>query len=331
MTSLARSPLRRLLPLLPLLALSACSGLSVLNAVTPERGYEPASNVVYAAAPARRLDIYTPAGIGVEGGAPVVVFLHSGGWRDGSKSDYTFVGEALASRGWVAVLPDVRQYPQARFPVFVDDAATAVAWTRDNITRYGGDPRRIFVMGHSNGAQIAALLALDPRYLQAAGMRPQELAGWVGLAGPYDFDPAGDATLADIFGPEDRYPLARAVNFASRQAPPTLLVHAEDDAKVRVGHSRNLAAALQRSGATVETLYYPQLRCAPGFDSHACTIMALGRPLRGRSDLLAQLVAFVEGQGRPAATQSAPAAMPARSGAAVVERPEPAAPTPVRP
>jgi pimeloyl-ACP methyl ester carboxylesterase len=97
---------------------------------------------------------------------------------------------ALAERGVLAIVADYRLYPEVRFPEFLRDAALALAWGLENGKRLGGDPRRTFVMGHSAGGYNAAMLALDPRWLAPTGHdAKRELAGWIGLAGPYEFLP----------------------------------------------------------------------------------------------------------------------------------------------
>ena len=83
---------------------------------------------------------------------------------------YRFVGTALAARGFVVAIPDYRVYPEVRFPGFLEDGARAMRWVRDNIAEYGGDPARIVVAGHSAGAHIAAMLAIDQPWLRAEGM-----------------------------------------------------------------------------------------------------------------------------------------------------------------
>jgi acetyl esterase/lipase len=108
--------------------------------------------------------------------APVIVFFYGGSWNSGFREGYGFLGRALAAQGYVVVLPDYRKVPEVRFPRFVEDAAAAVAWTHANIGNHGGDPGRIAVSGHSAGAHIAAMLALDPKWLAAewpdTAMRP---------------------------------------------------------------------------------------------------------------------------------------------------------------
>ena len=117
----------------------------------------------------------------------------------GSRDQYRFVGQRLAERGILAIVADYRTYPATTFPGFVEDGARAVAWARLHAAEHAGDPERLFVAGHSAGAQIAALIATDPRYLAAEQMRPSDLAGVIGLSGPYDFVISGG--YRPVFGP----------------------------------------------------------------------------------------------------------------------------------
>ena len=117
------------------------------------------------------LDVWVPDAAS-ETPRPVIVFFYGGGWVKGDRNAYAFAGRALASRGFVVVIPDYRKVPQVRFPAFVEDGAQAVRWTRENITRFGGDPGRIALAGHSAGAHTAVTLALDPRWLKAGSDRP---------------------------------------------------------------------------------------------------------------------------------------------------------------
>lgn len=175
--------------------LAACSPVRLLNALTPSYTFSLFAGIPYGSGERHVLDVYLPTRVlrhwpaDASAGAPVVVFFYGGSWQSGERNDYLFVGEALASRGFVAVLPDYRTYPATTFPGFIDDAAQAVAWAREHAVAFGGDPRRLFLMGHSAGAQIAALLATDGRYLAAREMRKSDIAGVIGLAGAYDFLP----------------------------------------------------------------------------------------------------------------------------------------------
>ncbi len=132
---------------------AACAPVQLINALTPSASYVKAADIHYGPDARHQLDIYTPADL--QGSAPVVVFIYGGSWNSGQRADYRFVAEALASRGIVAVLADYRLYPQVRYPAFLQDSALAVAWTLRQLHRYGGDPGRLFVMGHSAGARPA--------------------------------------------------------------------------------------------------------------------------------------------------------------------------------
>jgi acetyl esterase/lipase len=272
------------------LALTAgCSGQQLLNTFTPSSGYAFDAAVVFDEEHRLTLDVYAPPGAR---GAPVVVFFYGGRWQDGTPADYRFVGQALASQGFVAVLPDYRHYPQVRFPAFVEDAARAVRWTQRQIARYGGDPEQVFVMGHSSGAHLAALVALNPEYL---GPDRARLKGMIGLAGPYDFLPLTAPDLRDMFGPPERFPLSQPIAFADGDAPPLLLLHGANDDTVGVHNTRNLATAVNRAGGAAETVIYEKL-------DHPWIVAVLAAPLRGRADVLQHVTRFVRENagGRPA-------------------------------
>ncbi len=278
------------------LLLTACAGTTVLNTLTPERGYTVATNQPYDGEHGLRLDIYTPDDAQA---APVVVFFYGGRWSEGSKDDYKFVGQALASRGFVAVLADYRLYPDVRFPTFVEDAARAVAWTRQRIDGFGGDPDKMFVMGHSAGAHIAAMLALNPAYLEAVALKPDALKGMIGLAGAYDFLPITAPDLRDIFGPPEAFQKSQPIFFANGRNPPLLLVHGEDDEAVWVKNTRNLAKAVAQAGGAVETVIYPKM-------SHRFIVATLAAPLRGQSDVLDTVAEFVNRRAAAAPRRDGP-------------------------
>ncbi|MBA4094480.1 MAG: esterase, partial [Candidatus Accumulibacter sp.] len=130
--------------------LSACSPLALVNAVSPAGAVQASTAIRYGADPRNMLDVYRPAAHA--GKAPVIVFFYGGNWVSGERADYAFVGRALAARGFVVVIPDYRLYPQVRYPEFLVDGAAALAWAAREVARHGGDPDRIFVMGHSAGA-----------------------------------------------------------------------------------------------------------------------------------------------------------------------------------
>ena len=230
--------------------------VDLLNRLSPRRGITIREGVAYGPGPRHRLDIYSPARTAAAAPAPAVVFFYGGGWEEGDRGIYRFVGAALAARGILTLVPDYRLYPEVRFPAFMEDAAAAVAWARSFLITLGGDPGRLFLMGHSAGAQIATLLALDPSYLRAAGMAGGRLAGVIGLAGPYDFLPLRSPTLKAIFGPEAAWPVSQPITYASAAAPPMLLAAGTADRVVDPGNTERLAARLRAVGATVEMRLY---------------------------------------------------------------------------
>jgi acetyl esterase/lipase len=265
--------------------LSACSPVSVLNALAPKAGITETRDVRYAPGDRHELDIYTPR---AEAAAPVVVFIYGGGWKDGNKSDYRFVAAALAARGFLTVVPDYRLFPQVRFPVFLQDNAAAVAWTKANIARFGGDPHRIFLMGHSAGAYNVAMLTLDRQWLGADGLDPdRDIAGTVGLAGPYDFLPLHDPELEDIFAPAGDLRLSQPISFARGDAPPLLLAAGTADTTVLPQNTDHLAAAIRRDGGVVEARLYPGV-------NHTKIIGAMAGVLRWLAPSMADVTGFLD-------------------------------------
>jgi acetyl esterase/lipase len=265
---------------------SACSPVNVLNAVIPDNGYDKQADIAYGALPRQKLDIYLthqPA----ETGRKTVVFFYGGSWESGSKDDYKFVAEALTSAGYDVVVPDYRLYPDVLFPDFVDDAARAVAFVKQHIPRYGASADKLFVAGHSAGAHIAALLALDKHYLEHYGLEPADLAGMIGLAGPYDFLPLKSDTLKIIFGPQAERWRSQPINFVDGDNPPLLLLYGNNDLTVWPKNSRNLAAKVEENGGNVELHAFKDY-------GHVAMVAKLAKPLRGEGELLKIIKAFVE-------------------------------------
>lgn len=213
---------------------------------------QPDATAVYDTTRGLALDIYRPQNAAPD--TPVVLFFYGGSWQYGTRAQYRFVGSRLAQNGVVAIVADYRTWPAAGFPAFMGDAAHAVRWTVDHAAEYGGDPKRVFIAGHSAGAQIAALLGTDARHLAAADLKPKDLAGVIGLSGPYDFVISGK--LEEIFGPRSQWPEAMALKFVDGDEPPFLLIHGDGDRTVDVGNSRKLDFALRRKGvaSTLEVI-----------------------------------------------------------------------------
>ncbi|MBA1146339.1 alpha/beta hydrolase [Ectothiorhodospiraceae bacterium WFHF3C12] len=268
----------------------------MVNALTPEAGYTRHAGLAYGELERQRLDVYVPDG--VAGAAPVVVFFYGGGWREGERDGYRFMGQALSSQGYVVVIPDYRLYPEVRFPSFIEDGALAVAWTRRNIAGYGGDVENLFLMGHSAGAHMAALLTLDDRYLQAHGGGEGWIRGMIGLAGPYDFLPFRSDFYRVVFEPESQFPDSQPVNFVNGAAPPMLLMQGEKDAVVSVNNTRSLARAVETAGGSVRAILYER-------QSHLSIIAGLSGPLRAVGPMMGDVKEFIETVRVPAGVNAA--------------------------
>ncbi|WP_425312034.1 alpha/beta hydrolase [Pseudomonas baltica] len=277
----------RLLALAALLGLlGACSGLHTLDAVTASGGYQLTQGVAYGADPRQKLDVYRPTRPLPE--TPVVVFFYGGTWNSGERGDYRFVAQALAARGLLVVVADYRLYPQVRYPSFLEDGADAVAWTYRNIARYGGDVRRLFVMGHSSGGYNAAMLALDPQWLRKAGVPANALRGWIGLAGPYDFLPIENPEAKPVFFFPDSPPQSQPINQSLAGSPPALLIAATHDSTVDpVRNSEGLARRLRAAGVPVQERYYRRL-------NHRTLIASFAWPLRWLAPVLEDVERFVK-------------------------------------
>ena len=269
--------------------LTACSAVDVLNATVPTDSYRRTDGLAYGPDPRQQLDVYQPAGQST--GAPMVVFFYGGSWSSGDRADYRFVGEALASRGIVTVVADYRLSPAFRYPVFVQDSASAVRWAFDHAAEYGADDKRVFVMGHSAGAYNAAMVALDSRWLTAVGASPSRLAGWIGLAGPYDFLPIGDKQTQVAFSWPDTQPESQPIVHASSVSPPALLLAPQQDSVVDPQRSTAaLARQLQTAGVRVESALYAGV-------SHVTLLGSMAYILRSRAPVLERVTAFVQAGG----------------------------------
>lgn len=278
---------------------------TTLRARRPERPFSPADllNVVrlrgawrhrdglsYGRGPRRKLDVYHPR-TGTH--APVVVFFYGGAWQSGSRDMYRFVGASLASRGIVAVVPDYSLYPAARFPGFLEDAAHAVAFVREHAARWNGDASHLTLMGHSAGAHIAAMLAFDRQWLRDVDLDARkDVAGLIGLAGPYDFLPLHDKTLRTIFGGNRRE--TQPIDFVTGEEAPALLISPRRDHLVSPGNSRRLAAKIRAEGGAVEEIVY-------GTVGHLSLIGAFAPGLRFLAPVLRDVTDFAKAAANGAA------------------------------
>lgn len=246
----------------------------------------------YGEKPRQLIDIY-PARTcaAADGPAPVLVYLYGGSWQNGERTIYGFLGKAFAKRGFTVAIPDYHLYPEARFPDFVDDAALAVKWVHENIHRFGGDPTRIHLMGHSAGAHIGALLSLDDQYLGAAGLPRQTLASFIGVAGPYSFNPLESDGVRAVFEHLPDINVARPIKQVGEKTfdpatPPMLLLHSTGDTTVPKHNSEHLHAALTERGQSVKQIVYPVI-------GHKAIIISIAAPVRFMAPVLRDTLQFI--------------------------------------
>lgn len=271
-------------PLFSVLA-TACSPLTMLNNLGPrDRGVRRvARDVKYGDDPRQSFDLFAP--VDAKGPLPVVVFFYGGGWDSGSKSDYGWAAQALAAQGFLVAVPDYRVVPQVVFPTFIEDAAAATARVADVAARYGGDSTRLGVSGHSAGAHLAAMIALDRRYMAAVG-KPDIIKAVAGLSGPYDFFPFDVPASQNAFGRAPDPAQTQPVTFVRADGPPLWLGHGEPDVIVESVDSTILADRMRAVGGRAEAKIYPGL-------NHADTVAVFSPLFRGKAPVLADMAAFL--------------------------------------
>jgi acetyl esterase/lipase len=247
--------------------------------------------------PRQRLDLYIPT----SGTAPfpVVVFVHGGFWKPMDRRFFQAlsglfggVGVALANRGVVTAVVGYRQHGEAAsIQDALDDVGHAVRFVVDHIREHGGDPGRVYLVGHSAGGMLTALLALNPSHLQRAGAGTGDLRGFVAMAGAYDLPhlmkgvdaelsekvraSAGDAAGLERFS---------AVRQVRPDFPPLMLVVGSREPAVTMEEHHQLLDALKAAGGPVDAVE------APG-EGHMDLVMHLSRP---QDRVLGELLGFME-------------------------------------
>lgn len=268
------------------LVLAGCSGMSATQRLLVwGTDFSLRRDIAYGPDPRQKIDIYTPRR---QPPRATVLFLYGGSWKSGERRLYRFLGQALASRGYQLAVADYRLYPQVRYPAFVEDGARAFAWVKSNIAGYGGDPGRVFLMGHSAGAYNATMLAIDGRWLAPYGLKPADIGAVVSLAGPLSFNPLKSDSTRDIFAGIPDIDTARPIKLAAtgaRTAPPMLFLHGTADATVGDHNSRNMAAAVTDAGGSAELKLYQDV-------SHIGVVSCFAWPLRWQAPCLTDVDAY---------------------------------------
>lgn len=276
---------------------SAGAGVGVLNFFATLRGHQGLVDLAYGPLERQRFDLYRPGTSTHDEdkttGPPLVIFIYGGSWKMGDRRDYRFAGEALAAQGFTVMVVDYRLYPEVRYPDFLRDCAKAVSYGLEHAAELGADPHRVFLYGHSAGAYNVAMLALDPRWLHDDGHSPDELAGWVGLAGPYNFLPIGDPDVKLVFDWPDTSPDTQPINHVADAVRPlpVFLGAAEHDRLVDPAqNTEELVGKLRERGAEVTYKVYPHV-------SHATLAGALAWPLTPLAPVLADTTDFIRKTG----------------------------------
>ena len=217
--------------------------------------------------------------------------MYGGSWRSGrlfsgKKEYYRFVGKLFSNEGYTTIIPDYRVYPEVKFPSFVEDVANAVKWIHSNMN-LNNDNRRLILIGHSAGAHIVSLLALDPNYFKEVGIDRSVLRGWVGLSGPYNFNPLAIRYIRPIFESViNDIDKARPIYFASIKAPPGILIHGKRDRLVSGNNSLALYKALTGAGSKID---YASIDAG-----HFDTVLGLGVPFIGKSEVQTAVFKFLK-------------------------------------
>jgi acetyl esterase/lipase len=235
--------------------LSACQSTSFLVASVPtyfSKHYNAYKDIAYGKKPWQSLDIYVPKNAH---NAPVVTFFYGGGWYDGDKKDYEFVADTVTKYGFIVVIPNYGKYPSQKYPAFQYDAARASVWISKHIQNYQGDVNNVHLMGHSAGAHIGAMLLADKSHLKSYGLNPNFYKSFVGLSGPYHFEPSEDAYKA-VFSDLTSYQSMQVTHFIDGTQPPMLLIHGTQDGVVSNINTKRLAEALDANKCSYHVEYY---------------------------------------------------------------------------
>lgn len=191
-----------------------------------------------------KLDLYVPVGAK---NYPVMIYIHGGSWKSGSKTLYIGLGRTFARHGIGVAILNYRLSPRVKHPAHMEDVAKAFAWVKANIAKHGGDADNITLMGHSAGAHLAALLALDASYLKAEKLDPSAIRGVIAVSGVYQIEPSGELTLPAFGTNADECRKASPMTHIKEKHPPFLIAYAENDYTGFDKMAIDLHAALEKS------------------------------------------------------------------------------------
>jgi len=208
------------------------------------------------------LDLYLPQR---QTAFPLLVFVHGGAWSRGDKGAYAgayeYLGARVAGQEVGVAVINYRLSPEVTHPEHARDVARAVAWLFRNSSKYGWSAGRIYLVGHSAGAHLAALVAVEPSYLQAHGLNPQIIKGVVAISGVYDLT-VGGVTAKMLYEPvfgSDSQGLAEAspALHLTKKSPPFLVLYAQNDYPSLDVQARRFQKALKEAGIQVKAAMIP--------------------------------------------------------------------------
>lgn len=263
--------------------------LETFNLLVPkdEASAQTQRNIAYGPDPRNVLDIYAPTS--GAGPWPVIVFIHGGSWSSGNKVPYEFVGRALAAQGFLTLVINYRLHPEHPYPSFVEDAALALDWATRHAGEYGGNPHRIFGMGHSAGGYNVSLAVLDKKYLAKFGTDVSAIKAVASLAAPLDFLPLDTPVSIAVFGKAADLPDTQPITYVRADAPPFLFLHGTADTTCLPKNSINIDKAIRAAGAASTLKLYDGI-------SHVGIMLAMSKPLRGSAPTLDDVVTFFRAQ-----------------------------------
>jgi acetyl esterase/lipase len=259
-----------------------------------------------ASARGQSLDVYAPA---KASGAPMLLFFHGGVWRIGDKEEYANVGRTFAGRGIVTAVVNYRLVPSATHAEQLQDAARAIGWAFAHARECGADARKIYLAGHSAGAELISTLLFEDDLLKAHGVDATALAGIIPLSGIFDLTrPIDDSTgggfdeyIHPVFGEEPEV-LKRAspISRVAKRGVPWLVLVAGDDSLAMQSQSREFAEALDSHGVD------PRLRTIAD-RGHFELITEIGSPGDATTDAVAE---FIRSRGSPPPEPAPPPSSP---------------------
>lgn len=259
--------------------LISCSAAGVLNGITPSGSFDRDKNVAYGDGPRQTMDIYRADA--PKSGAPVIIFVHGGGWNAGDKKMYKFVAEGFTKDGYDVVVPNYRLHPGMKYPDMVVDTGAAI---NDVAMRY--PDRAIVLMGHSAGAYnvLQAVVAPEVSGIDACAA----VSGVVSLAAPTGIYPLTDEPYVSIFPIDKLLGDDGPANRTPDRAPPLFLVNGLDDGTVRPTNATIMADRYQALGLRADAKTYAGM-------GHVDAVRVLSRHFDGDSDLKGDILRFIDG------------------------------------